>query len=242
MKRLINSAIVIAFLFTGALAAADATDNEIFIEQSGDTLTLTIDQEGYGNKFGGTISSGTVATDMVITGTSITINLDQIGNSNRLFGPFIADSANVDMVFTGDSNIFDWNVGYTGSADDLDLDLDVTGDSNTWNFDLGYNQSAESFDYDLTLVGGTNVFTTVVDSDNSKWELDLTGDGNDYNTQQKDADQILIVEYSGDDGNIDVIQQSGTCPTGVTSCSGVIDLDITSDDATITINQKDTTD
>ena len=111
MKRLINSAIVIAFLFTGALAAADATDNEIFIEQSGDTLTLTIDQEGYGNKFGGTIVSGTVATDMVITGTSITINLDQIGNSNQLFGPFIADSANVDMVFTGDNNIFDWNVG-----------------------------------------------------------------------------------------------------------------------------------
>ena len=47
------------------------------------------------------------------------------------------------MVFTGDSNIFDWNIGYTGSADNLDLDLAVTGDSNTWNFDLGYNQSAK---------------------------------------------------------------------------------------------------
>ena len=50
------------------------------------------------------------------------------------------------------------------------------------------------------------------------------------------------VEYSGDDGNIDIVQESGTCPTGVTTCSGVINLDITSDDATITINQKDTSD
>ena len=49
------------------------------------------------------------------------------------------------------------------------------------------------FDYDLTLVGGTNVFTTLVDSDNVKWELDLTGDGNDFNTTQKDADQSLVV-------------------------------------------------
>ena len=59
---------------------------------------------------------------------------------------------------------------------------------------------------------------------------------------QKDADQSLVVEYSGDDGNIDIIQQSGTCPQGISSCSGIINIDITSDDATITINQKDTGD
>ena len=77
------------------------------------------------------------ATDMTITGSNITFNLDQIGNSNQLFGPIVLDSSNIDMVFTGDSNIFDWNIGYTGSADNLDLDLAVTGDSNTWDFDLG---------------------------------------------------------------------------------------------------------
>ena len=42
--------------------------------------------------------------------------------------------------------------------------------------------------------------------------------------------------------NIDIIQQSGSCPQGVTTCSGKVDLDITSDDATITINQKDSSD
>ncbi|SVE48670.1 uncharacterized protein METZ01_LOCUS501524, partial [marine metagenome] len=41
---------------------AATTDNEIFLEQAGDSLTLTIDQIGYGNKFGGTIVSGAVAT------------------------------------------------------------------------------------------------------------------------------------------------------------------------------------
>ena len=233
--------ILLSFL-SGTVKAQSATDNEIFIEQSGDTLTLTIDQIGYGNKVGGTVVSGLVATDMAITGTSVTFNLDQIGNSNQVFGPLVLDTSSIDMVFTGDSNIFDWNVGASGSADSLDLDLAVTGDSNTWNLDIGANASSESLDYDLTIVGGTNVFTQVFDSDNNEWELDLTGDGNNFLTTQKDEDQILVIEYAGDDGDIDIIQESGTCPVGTASCSGVVNLDITSDDATITINQKDTSD
>ena len=234
--------LILASFLSGTVKAQSASDNEIYIEQSGDTLNLTIDQVGYGNKFGGSISSDVVATDMTITGSNITMNIDQLGNSNQLFGPLILDQSNIDMSWTGDSNIFDWNVGATGSADSLDLDLTTIGDSNEWNLDIGGNASSESLNYDLTLTGNTNIFTQIFDSDNNKWELDLTGDGNDFNTTQKDEDQIFIVEYDGDDGNIDIIQQSGSCPQGVTSCSGKIDLDITSDDAVININQKDTTD
>jgi len=241
VKKL-NSLLFVLMLSAG-LVLADASDNEIFLEQEGDTLILTIDQVGYGNKFCGTISSGACATDMTITGSNITFNLDQLGNGNQLFGPIILDSSAIDMSFTGDSNIFDWNIGATGSSDNLDLDLTVTGDSNEWNFDLGGNASAESLNYDLTITtGNTNIFTQVFDSDNNKWELELAGDGNDINTTQKDADQILIIDYDGDDGNIDIVQQSGTCPQGVTTCSGVIDMEIDSDDAVITINQKDTSD
>ena len=80
MKRLIS---VLIALGLSSVVIGATTDNEIFLEQVGDTLTLTIDQIGYGNKFGGTIVSGAVATDMLITGTSITMNIDQIGNSNH---------------------------------------------------------------------------------------------------------------------------------------------------------------
>ena len=239
MKKL-NSILFALELSAGVMA--DSTDNEIFLQQTGDNLTLTIDQQGYANKFGGTIVGGSVATDMMITGSNVTLNLDQIGNSNQLFGPIVLDQSQMDMTFTGDSNIFDWNIGYGGSADSLDMDLAVTGSSNSWNFDLAYNAAAESVDYDGIILGSSNVFTTVIDSGNTKWELDLTGSSNDYNTTQKDADQILIVDYTGDDGNVDIIQQSGTCPQGVSSCSGKIDLQVDSDDAVITINQKDTSD
>ena len=216
-------------------------DNEIFLQQSGDNLTLTIDQVGYGNKFGGTIANGSVATDMILTGSNITFNLDQIANSNQLFGPAILDSSAIDMTFTGDSNVFDWNIGYIGDADNSDIDVTVTGDSNTWDFDQGYAASANYLNFDLTLVGDSNDFFIDIDSDQAKWEMEVTGDSNNIDTKQLDAsDHELKVVHTGDSINMDVIMQSGSC--GNKTCPGKIDLQLSSDNATVTINQKDTSD
>ena len=255
---------VLIALGLSSVVLGAATDNEIFLEQVGDTLRLTIDQVGYGNKFGGTIVSGAVATDMLITGATVTFNLDQIGNSNQLFGPITLDSSAIDMVFTGDSNIFDWSIGSTGSSDGLDLDLAVTGSSNTWDFDLGSVAAAESLNYDLTLIGGTNVFNTDIDYGNVVWNWEITGSGNDIWTIQKednqsmiwdfegddaniditqmDEDQLLTVEWDGDDAIINIVQKSGTCPSGISTCSGIVNIEVDSEAAHVTINQKDTTD
>jgi len=232
----------LGLLFTVSVMPLIADDdNEIFLQQSGDNLTLTIDQVGYGNKFGGTIASGSVATDMILTGSNITFNLDQIGNSNQLFGPAILDSSTIDMTFTGDSNVFDWNIGYIGDADNSDIDVTVTGDSNTWDFDQGYAASANYLNFDLTLVGDSNDFFIDIDSDQAKWEMEVTGDSNNIDTKQLDAsDHELKVVHTGDSINMDVIMQSGSC--GNKTCPGKIDLQLSSDNATVTINQKDTSD
>ena len=232
----------LGLLFTVSVMPLIADDdNEIFLQQSGDNLTLTIDQVGYGNKFGGTIASGSVATDMILTGSNITFNLDQIGNSNQLFGPAILDSSTIDMTFTGDSNVFDWNIGYIGDADNSDIDVTVTGDSNTWDFDQGYAASANYLNFDLTLVGDSNDFFIDIDSDQAKWEMEVTGDSNNIDTKQLDAsDHELKVVHTGDSINMDVIMQSGSC--GNKTCPGKIDLQLSSDNATVTINQKDSSD
>ena len=57
------------------LLFAQATDdNEVWIDQTGDTLTLYIDQIGFGNKIGLNDFSGT-AELMTITGSSLTFDL-----------------------------------------------------------------------------------------------------------------------------------------------------------------------
>ena len=175
-----NKLIAFAFLlWTSAGVQGAANDNEVLLDQSGDTLTLTIDQIGYGNKLCGTISSGTCATDWIFTGSGNTFDIDMIGNLNQIFGPTLLDSTTVDLKLTGSSNIWDWNIGYGGSADSSDVDVDISGSSNTFDFDWAY---------------------------------------------------------------FDIFQQSGTCPTGISGCYGVINADFDSENATVNIKQQDTAD
>ena len=227
-------------LFSSFVFCSTSDDNEINIEQSGDTLTLYIDQVGYGNKVGADDFS-VDSSASVITGSDLTFDIDQVGNENLLFGTVTADSSTYNMLFTGDSNSWDWNIGYIGSADTTTIDVSMTGDSNTMDFDQGYVASAERLDLDLTVIGSSNVFDVDVETDDVTYTMDVTGDSNNINTLQNDGFyQTLTFELTGDSADVDINQVSGTCATGITTCKGIITMDVTSDDATIQINQKDT--
>tara|TARA_B110000503_G_scaffold135392_1_gene215923 strand:- start:4479 stop:5204 length:726 start_codon:yes stop_codon:yes gene_type:complete len=236
MKNLTSKSLLFFVMAIPVYTHAD--DNEIMIQQSGDTLTLYIDQVGYGNKIGqDDYSQG--GSDMTITGTELTFDLDMIGNTNKIYGPIIMDRSDLTFNLTGDSNEVDWNIGYTGSSDDSNYNFMVTGDSNTFDIDQGYVGVAERLDADLILVGSFNTFDLDFESSDNRWVVDMIGDGNNVNTLQNDSDQILIIDYVGDYGDIDINQISGTCGIVGMSCTGIIDMDITSDNATIQINQQD---
>ena len=242
MKKLI-SLCVIALLSTNILFAQATDDNEIKIEQEGDTLKLYIDQIGFGNKIGGDDASGGSLSNMAITGSGLEFDLDFTGNSNVLFGPVISDDSYIKMDFTGDSNKIDWNIGYIGSTDDSNINFDVTGSSNQFDLDQGYALSAERLNADLILIGSSNIFDVDWESDDLTWDFTITGDSNNINTLQKDGEQTLDFTLVGDSADVDINQISGTCVSGAgNSCSSPdanILLDIESDNAVIQINQKD---
>jgi hypothetical protein len=239
-----NKLISLVLLMSTSFVFAQATDdNEINITQSGDTLKLYIDQIGFGNKIGGDNgSSGSLAT-MNITGSTLEFDLDFTGNQNVLFGPVVADSSYYKLDFTGDSNSIDWNIGYIGSADSSNINFDVTGDSNTFDLDQGYVYSAERLDADLIVIGSSNVFDVDWEADDVIWNWDITGGSNNINTLQSDGANEMTVVLDGDSADIDINQISGTCATGAgNSCvspNAIIEMDITSDNAIIQINQKD---
>jgi hypothetical protein len=237
-KYFITSAFAVVCLSISNLAfAQSATDNEILIEQVGDTLNLTIIQQGYGNKISG---DSTQSSDMVITGSTLNIDIDQIGNNNNFFGAMTTSNSTMDWLFTGDSNKWDILMGSMGSADSADILVDFTGDSNDVDFDLGSVTSAERLDMDFTLLGSSNFFNIDIEVDDSTWNFDITGDSNNFLTSQTDgAYHYLKVIHAGDNGDFDILQSSGTCPTGVTSCYSHIDLDIDSENATVQITVSD---
>ena len=240
MKKLISLFLLMSTSFVFAQAT---DDNEINITQSGDTLKIYIDQIGFGNKIGGDNGSSGSLSSMNITGSTLEFDLDFTGNQNKLFGPVVADSSYYKLDFTGDSNSIDWNIGYIGSADSSNINFDVTGSSNTFDLDQGYVASAERLNADLIIIGSSNIFDIDWEADDITWDWEVTGGSNNINTLQKDGEQYMEVDLTGDSADVDITQLSGTCVSGAgNSCAtpnAKITLDITSDNAVIQINQKD---
>ena len=241
--KILKRYIAFLLLLCPVVLYAGTNDNEVKLDQAGDTLKLYIDQIGYGNKICGSNSSGACASDWTLTGNTVTMDIDMIGNLNQVFGPTLFDTTDVDLKFTGNSNIWDWNVGYGGSADSSVLDVDITGNSNQFDIDWGYAASAERLDFDLDITGGSNVWNIDIENDDATWNVDVIGSSNNFLTTQSDgAYNSITLEWIGSNGDIDILQSSGTCPTGVTGCYGVINADFDSENAIVDIKQKDTGD
>ena len=246
-----------------------AEDNEVLLDQSGDNLTLTILQAGYGNTLSGNATQG---ADLTLTGSSLILDLIQDGNTNDMFGSWVLDGSGstvLDFYFLGDSNIWDMNIGASGSSDYADMLVDIQGGSNLFDVDIGGNASAEYLNFDLVILGsrndfdgsftnskvwaaqgqgescGTNCTGTstmagiIVDADNAVWDFDITGDDNKFATKQSgNAGHSLKVVLNGSDGDFQFTQDmTTTCSSAV--CHGIIDIDLDSENASVSIKQGD---
>ena len=114
-----------------------AADNEIYIDQSGNSASIDLEQLGSSNLIGGTQAVSGTMTALDLDGVSMTLDINQIGSSN-LFRSDAIDGDNFTgfFEFDGDSNIMDILLNSTGliSSDYVNLYVDVTGSSN--EFDL----------------------------------------------------------------------------------------------------------
>ena len=242
-----------------------ADENEVFIDQQGDNLTLTILQAGNSNKVSGDASQ---SSDLVITGANLIIDIIQDGNGNEIFGAWTGDGSGStvwDFYFYGDNNDLDLNIGQTASADSMDLLWNVQGSTNVFDVDIGGNYAADNLNMDLTILGsrnnfkdafnntrtwggtaGTNWNNTVttnmggikVDSSSATWEMDITGDDNAIATNQTgNASHYLKFVLVGSDGDFHFLQSMGATCSPV--CPGKIDVDIDSENASVSIRQTD---
>lgn len=265
MQKLMKTTALCFFAICGLFSTnLSSADNEVLIEQVGDTLTLTILQAGYGNSLSGDTDQ---SSDLTLTGASLIIDLIQDGNLNEVFGAWVLDgsgSSVIDLYFQGNSNVMDMNIGASGSGDYTDFLSNVVGDENIFDIDIGGNATAESSNMDLTILGSRNDFSTaftnskiwasggtgnnntgsrslggvVIDSSNNVWEFDITGDDNAFATKQSgNTDHVLKVELDGSDGDFQFLQtMTATCTP---ACHGIIDLEIDSENASVSVEQSD---
>ena len=216
-------------------------DNEIYIDQSGDTANIDLEQLGSSNIIGGLESSAGSLNPLDLDGSSLTLDINQIGDSNTFLGDILGDNIVGYFNFDGNSNAFTIQVDPTDTygADGSNLNVQATGDSNTFELNLATSALSSNTDLDWIINGSSNTLTFDIDVDGAISYVDIDGDSNtvDYdgdgyadgyfyldqtgnsrtfNIQQKStlASDWLKIISNGDSGSVCVIQDDNGSAVG----------------------------
>lgn len=177
--------------------------NDIYIEQVGDSSTITITQDGSGNKIGDSINAAYIGS-----GSNV-VTIDQIGANNELSLVVNGASTDVTVNTVGSGNIQSINCGTTSSAgcSGSVIKQIVTGDDNTITQNLGGGANHHS---EINVVGSTNTIThTSTNSGVTSAIITATGDTNTIGvTQSGTLPQSVTINSTGTLNNITVNQSN----------------------------------
>ena len=207
--------------------------NDIYVTQSGATLTFDVLQDGQNNTIGNSTTASTV------NGATSNFNIDQVGDSNVL--TFDINGANYTGTFstTGNSNNIDFNcetgrsnsscatvtasIIWVGSSNELDIDIGETADATGAQVTISGASGSDSNVVAGTIDGTSVIFTLSVNGDTNNFLVDIDGDGDSAGhtyihthtgsiadvdiTQSGIYDNMITLTTSGDNHNIDIIQR-----------------------------------
>jgi len=204
-NKLILTALVIMSVMTYA------ADNEIYVEQSGATANLDLEQLGSANIIGGLNSVAGTLTPLDLDGTSMTLDINQIGSTNSFLGDITADNFTGFFEFDGSSNDFTIQVDPTNTygADGSNVNVQATGSSNTFTLDLATASMSSNTDLDWIINGDSNTINADIDYDGATNYMDIDGDSNTVNFDgQGYAGGYFYLDQTGSSRTFNINQMS----------------------------------
>jgi hypothetical protein len=205
--------------------AVTHSGNGIYINQVGDSNSLTINQDGNDNLIAGVGSTTNSLVDADITGNNNTTTLNQKGNNNVIL-----------FDITGNSNTTTVDQGSTTGADDNRVEFDVNGDSNILSITQNHNNGLGTNGHFLALDldgDNNNILTSQLNDGDKKAFLSVQGDDNDIDLYQQGAGSHYAEIAVGSDQTVDITQDgSGQHNTSVSMSGYTSGLDLTQQGAT----------
>lgn len=210
-------------------------DNEIYVNQSGATANIDLEQLGSSNIIGGLDAVAGTMTALDLDGATLTLDINQIGDFNKFLGDMWADTLTGFFEFDGDSNEFEIQVDPTNTygADSSDLNVDVTGSSNTFELNVATADLASALDLDWTINGSSNSLTFDIDYDSATNYVNIDGDSNTVTFDGDGyANGYFYLDQDGNSRTFNIQQQS-------TLASDWLKLETTGNGGTICVIQND---
>lgn len=204
----------------GVTAALNAsTTNIVYLEQTGSSPTISINQDGNSNRAGADRAGQT--NSMILDGNNQVVTIDQTGNNNMINTLKVTgNNASVYLQQLGNNNTANVSCGLTTSCSDtqtyantaaIDFRMDSTGKAsgNT----LNYTGNGPALQAAVYVTGGGNTLNLQQTSTAGQQMLiNLTGsDNNTVNVTQTSAGlSSLVLAQSGPGSTTFNISQTGT--------------------------------
>ena len=190
-----------------------ATDNSVYIDQAGDNSTITMTQDGAGNRIKGILTNGTAGANTdpsKLVGNNQTITVNQAGPNN---------------ILTLGANS---TIGTNGKGIDINYSVDVGGNIGFINSNNnGQGVSAGSL-IDIIQLGGNAVATISMLGNNNSLTVRSSGGGGNSIVADIDADNVTaVVDQTLGGGNETILNLTGNkgsvniTSTGATNLSNV---------------------
>ena len=157
-----------------------SADNEIYLDMSGTTANIDLEQLGISNIIAGLGSTAGSLTAFDLDGTTMTLDINLIGATNRFLGDIWADSFTGIYNFTGSTNTFTIQVDPTNTygADSSNQNVAVTGAGNTFTLNQGTSALAATLDLDWIIQGSNNTVVANINIDGATNYMDIDGSDN----------------------------------------------------------------
>ncbi len=180
-----------------AMSATRGTGCSVCIDQTGDNVTINIQQDGEDNFVRGTNWTG----DAILTGDSISLTIEQLSDDNAIGLNIIGASNNLNLS-QGDA---------AGDQGSHRMSVDISGTSNVLNLEQYDGGTLSKHYMSLDIDAGTNTIDISQRGNGQKsLFLDVDNNGNDVDILQKDTGTHYLDLSLGGSGNHDVdITQQG---------------------------------
>jgi hypothetical protein len=175
-------------------ARGQATTNIIYLEQTGNAPTISINQDGKGNRAGSNASG--VINSMILNGNTQIVTIDQTGDNNTINTLKVTgNAADVYLKQLGDTNSANISAGLTTPVSGTVATQSVAGTNALLDF---------------RFTGNTNALNYVGNGPSLQAAVYVTGNGNTLNLEQQSTagQQMLITVDSSNNNTINALQSS----------------------------------
>jgi hypothetical protein len=186
------------FSLSSLIFAFPVFANDIYIQQSGDSLDMDIVQDGENNQIEGLSGSG----DAQISGNNKTVSFNQTGNTNEI--RVWTHGGNQQMSLTQDGNLNISKMDNHGNNNNMSVDID--GNSNITHSEIG-NGGDNDNNMSLTIDNGDSnvVYSEIVNGDYNNVDIQIHKQDSNYAYVRVDGNSNNVKAWQGkhEDGNVD---------------------------------------